>query len=90
MANICATEGETVDLSGEDRAKSDWNYDAIGLSVAAYEASVEVNAFSSKFDVAKLSQMERRGLSLFRGKGKCSRCHTGKRQGTVVHRLHLR
>lgn len=74
--DTCETEGATVVLSDEDRAKSDMNYEAIGLSVAAYEASVEVNAFSSKFDVAKLSKMERRGSSLFRSKGKCSRCHT--------------
>jgi cytochrome c peroxidase len=29
----------------------DQNYDRIGLSIAAYEASSEVNAFSSKFDL---------------------------------------
>jgi len=75
VETTCATEGETIGLSVPDRAKSDMNYDAIGLSVAAYEASAEVNIFSSKFDVAKLSKMERRGSSLFRSKGKCSRCH---------------
>jgi len=76
VVDTCKTEGAEVSLSEDDREKSDMNYDAIGLSVASYEASVEVNAFSSKFDVAKLSKMERRGSSLFRSKGKCSRCHT--------------
>jgi cytochrome c peroxidase len=55
-------------------------YDAIGLSIAAYEASPEVNAFTSKYDYslvdqAKLSQQERRGFALFQGKGKCKLCH---------------
>lgn len=56
-------------------------YDNIGYSIAAYEASPAVNAFTSKFDYSlpgksKLSQEERRGLALFQGKGKCVKCHT--------------
>jgi cytochrome c peroxidase len=52
----------------------------IGLSVAAYESSSEVNAFSSKFDLSRqgkvaLTQEENRGFALFMGKGKCARCH---------------
>jgi len=59
----------------------DMAYDDIALSIAAYEASPEVNAFTSKLDftfggVAKLSKEERRGFALFRGKGQCQRCHT--------------
>lgn len=55
-------------------------YDCVGLSVAAYEASPESNAFTSKFDLsfkgkAKLTQQERVGFALFKGKGKCARCH---------------
>ena len=55
-------------------------YDAIGYSIAAYEASREVNAFSSKFDLttsgkAKLTKEEQKGFALFTGKGKCSQCH---------------
>ena len=55
-------------------------YDLIALSIAAYEASPEVSAFSSKFDyvkedLAKLSKEEQRGFALFRGKGMCHRCH---------------
>jgi cytochrome c peroxidase len=78
---VCATEGATVDLSDDDRAKSDAAYGQIGLSVAAYEASPEVNAFSSKFDMkVKLSREERRGKALFVGKGGCAACHPSNGQ----------
>jgi cytochrome c peroxidase len=77
---VCDTEGATVALSAGDRAKSDMAYDAIALSIAAYEASPEVNAFTSKFDYtkngkAKLSKEEQKGFALFMGKGKCRLCH---------------
>ena len=59
-------------------------YEYVGLSIAAYERSAEVNPFSSKYDAylkkqVKLTGQERRGLSLFRGKGKCAKCHLVKR-----------
>ena len=78
--SVCATEGVTVALGDADRAKSDMAYDNVALSIAAYEGSPEVNAFSSKYDhsftgAAKLSKQEQRGFALFRGKGKCHRCH---------------
>jgi cytochrome c peroxidase len=77
---VCATEGATVALVPGDREKSGMAYDNIALSIAAFEGSQEVNAFSSKFDLAfagaaKLSKKEQRGYALFRGKGKCHRCH---------------
>jgi cytochrome c peroxidase len=80
VETICATEGEMVPLSMEDRATSDMAYDAIALSIAAYEDSPEVNAFTSKFDyaqdhVVRLTRQEKKGLAIFRGKGKCKRCH---------------
>ncbi len=76
----CATEGASVALSDADRTKADAAYDNIALSIAAYEASPEVNAFSSKYDLTftgkvKLSKQEQRGFALFRGKGQCHRCH---------------
>jgi cytochrome c peroxidase len=63
----CATNTETV-------------YDQIGLSIAAYEASGEVNQFSSKYDAflagdAELSDEEALGLALFEGQAMCSECH---------------
>jgi cytochrome c peroxidase len=76
----CAAEGTTVALSSDDRTKSDMAYDNIALSIAAYEDSPEVNAFSSKYDLtfkgmAKLNKQEQRGFALFQGKGKCKLCH---------------
>ena len=55
-------------------------YNQIGLSIAAYENSSEVNQFSSKYDAylagdAELSVEEARGLELFEGKAMCSECH---------------
>ena len=86
VETVCATEGATVGLSDADRAKSDMAYDNIALSITAYEASSEVNAFTSKYDysfkgLAKLTKEERKGFALFQGKGKCKLCHisTGKK-----------
>lgn len=81
VETMCSAEGKTVDLSDDDRAKSNMAYDNIGLSIAAYESSTEVNAFTSKYDYTKdggvkLSKEEQRGYALFRGKGMCHRCHT--------------
>jgi len=77
----CADEDGVVDLSEEHRERVDEAYDKIGLTVAAYEASPEVNQFSSKYDAylagdARLTGQERRGLRLFRRKAKCANCHT--------------
>ncbi len=60
-------------------------YNCIGFAIAAYEASREVSAFSSKFDAylagqVQLTTQEKQGLNLFKGKAKCALCHvdTGK------------
>lgn len=81
ISTTCATEGGVVSLSAEDRTKVNTVYGGIGLSAAAYEASPEVNQFTSKFDyylmrMADLTQGEKRGLALFSGKAKCTNCHT--------------
>lgn len=85
IGTTCATEGTFVELSVEDRAKSDTAYENIGLTIAAFEDSPEVNAFTSKFDLkkgggVKLSEQEQRGFALFKGKGKCRRCHLSNGQ----------
>jgi cytochrome c peroxidase len=85
VETVCATEGATVALSEADRTKSDMAYGNIGLSIATYEASPEVNAFTSKYDQTfdgkvKLSKEEQRGYALFRGKGMCHRCHISNGQ----------
>ncbi len=58
----------------------DTNYVRIGLAIAAYEGSPEVNAFSSKFDYflageAELTPEEAWGMELFNGEANCAACH---------------
>ncbi len=77
---VCATEGAFVDLSPEDRATVDDSYKKVGLSVADYEASSEVNQYASKFDyylagLVDLTKEEKTGFNLFKSKGKCANCH---------------
>ncbi|MCB0131378.1 MAG: hypothetical protein KDD78_11030, partial [Caldilineaceae bacterium] len=60
----------------------------VALTVAAYEASPEVNAFSSTYDLSfggqtKLTKEERRGYALFRGKGQCQSCHSSNGQSAL-------
>ncbi len=60
------------------------NYDRVGLSIAAYEASEEVNPFSSKYDYylageVELTEEEAWGLELFEGKAMCSACHPSEK-----------
>lgn len=64
----------------------DQMYDQIGLSIAQYEASTEVNPFNSKYDYyldgeAELTEQEEWGLELFNGKGKCNLCHPSAKVG---------
>lgn len=71
-----------------DPGNENMAFDSIALSIAAYEASPEVNAFSSKYDQTfsgkvKLSKLEQRGYALFRGKAMCHRCHIGNGQGAL-------
>lgn len=79
VEEMCSAGG-TVTLSSDARARSDETYDAIALAIAAYEASSEVNAFSSKYDChlrgkVALTKQEKQGLNLFKSKGKCANCH---------------
>jgi cytochrome c peroxidase len=72
--------GEGVNLDPADRDKVDAAYSAVGLAVAAYEASPEVNQYTSKFDAylagqATLTPEEADGLEVFSGKGLCAACH---------------
>jgi len=70
-ANACDTS---------DPANVSATYDCVGLTLAAYEGSSEVNQYSSKYDAylagtVKLTKQEKDGLNLFKGKGKCANCH---------------
>lgn len=72
--------GNTMMLSHKQQSRVDQAFNAIALAVAAYEASPEVNPYTSKFDhylkgMAELTKEEKKGLELFNGKGKCSECH---------------
>jgi cytochrome c peroxidase len=80
IETVCATEGATVSLSAADEAKVEAAYDNIGLSIATYEGSSEVNPFTSKYDyylagMVDLTKEEKKGLHMFKGKGKCAKCH---------------
>jgi cytochrome c peroxidase len=70
--------GEPIRYETEEDVEK--NYDRIGLAIAAYEDSSEVNQFSSKYDaylagVVELTEQEALGLELFNGKAMCSACH---------------
>ena len=58
-------------------------YQRIGYSIAVYERSAEVSPFTSKYDYylagkASLTGLEKKGLEVFEGKGKCALCHTSR------------
>jgi cytochrome c peroxidase len=60
------------------------NFDRVGLAIAAYEGSSEVNQFSSKFDyslksLVELTSEEASGLLLFNSK--CASCHVSESIG---------
>lgn len=55
-------------------------YAYITDAIAVYEMSDEINPFTSKFDAYekgkyKLTTSEKRGMKLFKDKGKCAECH---------------
>jgi cytochrome c peroxidase len=88
-AQICATPngaaslgGSTtpVALSSSDRTRSNTDYDHWAQSLNAYEHSLAVSPFTSKFDAYlkgtyTLTPDEQAGYNLFRGKGNCNSCH---------------
>ncbi len=62
---------------------TDIGYENIGRSIAAYERSNEVSAFTSRYDAylkggTTLTATEQAGLALFEGKAMCSSCHTSQ------------
>ena len=85
---LCRSEGPPLALDPPDRTRVEIAYDRIALSVAAFEASPEVNAFSSKYDAflageAELTEDELAGLALFEGKALCSQCHPSAGEGAL-------
>ncbi len=66
---------EVCDSGNENEA-----FDAIALAIAAFEASLESNAFTSKYDaflagLVDLTKEEKKGLNVFKSTGKCANCH---------------
>ena len=75
-----ASDPLPVHLGWVDRGRASSTFDQMAQSIAGYEASAEVTAFSSKFDAvlagkAKLTSREQTGYDLFRGKAQCNSCH---------------
>lgn len=74
---------EFVKVYGEQALiDTETGYDQIAEAIAAYEASREVNPFTSKYDYylagkVKLTPQELRGLKLYEAedKGNCAACH---------------
>jgi cytochrome c peroxidase len=97
-ASICATPGGAavfgtnttpINLSPGDRNRANTVYDHWGQSLDAYEQSVQVSAFSSKFDAFlkgtyTLTADEMAGFELFNGKGNCNSCHLDGRGTTLT------
>jgi cytochrome c peroxidase len=94
---ICATPGGAavfggsttpIPLSATDRTRANMVYDRWAQSIDSFEQSVQVSAFSSKFDAFlagkyKLTQEEMAGFKLFDGKGNCNSCHLDGRGTTL-------
>jgi cytochrome c peroxidase len=87
VEQVCAKPGPPpsndltpVHLSAQDRGRASATFDQMAQSIAGYEASVEVTAFTSKFDAvlagkAQFAAQEQEGYALFRGKAQCNSCH---------------
>jgi cytochrome c peroxidase len=94
---ICATPGgaevfggdpEPIKLRPEERTEANTVYDHWGASIDAYEQSVQVSNFTSKFDAFlkgnyTMTADEMAGYQLFNGKGNCNSCHVDGRGTTL-------
>jgi cytochrome c peroxidase len=75
-----ASDPTPVHLTAIDRGRAGATFDEMAQSIAGYEASAEVTAFTSKFDAvqagkAQFTPQEQTGYDLFRGKAQCNACH---------------
>jgi cytochrome c peroxidase len=87
VESICDTpapaptgDQQALHLDAVGRGIAGAAFDGMALSIAAFEASPEVSAFSSKFDAVmakndKFTPQEQLGYEVFRGKGRCNECH---------------
>jgi cytochrome c peroxidase len=95
---ICETPGGAVAFKGsstplplslEDRTRANDVYDRWAQSIDSYEQSVQVSAFSSKFDAFlagkyTMTADEMAGYKLFDGKANCNSCHLDGRGTTLT------
>src|ERR1700740_1786578 len=95
---ICETPGgaavfggdpEPIKLGPEERTEADTVYDHWGASIDAYEQSVQVSTFTSKFDASlkgnyTMTPDEMAGFNLFNVKGNCNSCHVDGRGTTLT------
>jgi cytochrome c peroxidase len=75
-----ASDPLPLHLTAVDRGRAAATFDQMAQSIAGYEASAEVTAFTSKFDAvqagkAQFTSQEQLGYELFRGKAQCNNCH---------------
>jgi cytochrome c peroxidase len=75
-----ADDALPVHLTVVDRGRAAATFDQMAQSIAGYESSHEVTAFSSKYDAVQAGKLqftaqEQEGYDLFRGKAKCNGCH---------------
>jgi cytochrome c peroxidase len=87
VEQVCARPGPPsvsdplpVRLGAIDRGRAGTTFDQMAQSIADYEASAEVTAFTSKFDAVlagkgHFTRREQEGYALFRGKAQCNSCH---------------
>jgi cytochrome c peroxidase len=91
------TTATPIQLSPIDRTHANDVFNHWGESINAYEHSLAVSAFSSKFDAflkasagapissnTTLTANELAGFLLFNGKGNCNSCHTDGRGTTLT------
>ena len=83
------TDTTPIELSPEDRAKANNVYDHWGESLAQYEASPDVSAYSSKFDAflegtTQCLQTRWPVTTCSDGKGNCNSCHLDGRGTTTL------
>src|SRR6266851_3162133 len=87
VERVCAKPGPPpagepmpVHLGPLERGRAGTTFDQMAQSIASYEASAEVTAFTAKFDAvlagkAQFTPQEQAGYDLFRGKAQCNACH---------------
>jgi cytochrome c peroxidase len=76
-----------VEFNMSNSTLIDENYKKVGLAIAAFEGSGEVNQFTSKFDAvqrnqAQFSALEQQGMNLFIS-AECNNCHSMEPVGAV-------